>query len=482
MKTHSSVEIVPSMCSTLSRIAVALVILASAVSPAGAQGVDHFQGYSTSAALGLPGPIVQILDQFGMQTTDLGRPIRFLVPVDKNDEGIFDPFSHLTCYQIVDGSPAPPVIATNQFGSQPLVLGDPDSLCVPTEKLIFPGPVFLDHYKCYVASGAPVDVGVALVDQFQGRTALVLEPTLFCAPAEKNGEGMIDPATHLTCYSTNPIGGGPGPIPILNQFTPAVDQVELLQADTLCVPSTKQLVPPLDHFTVYDATGPDGPVVSITDQFGTQVTDLGTTDLFFVPADKNGEGIADPFSHLTCYGINDGEPGPPGVTVTNQFVTDAPIDVGLPQELCVPTEKLIAPGPIDIDHFKCYEAFGDPLDIGVGLVDQFQGFSSLVVEPFRLCNPADKNGEGIANPDDHLVCYRLQPPGGFLGVPIPIQNQFFVGQAIDIGSAFGLCVPSTKQLLPPSVPASNPRAVWMIIVLLMLTALWMLRREVRAKG
>ena len=135
------------------------------------------------------------------------------------------------------------MIATNQFGSQPLVLGDPDSLCVPTEKLIFPGPVFLDHYKCYVASGAPVDVGVALVDQFQGRTTLVLEPKLFCAPAEKNGEVMIDPVTHLTCYDTNPISGGPGPIPILNQFIPAADQLELLQADTLCVPSTKQLVP-----------------------------------------------------------------------------------------------------------------------------------------------------------------------------------------------------------------------------------------------
>jgi hypothetical protein len=466
------------MCSTLSGIAAVLLLLAAAVAPAGAQGVDHFQGYSTSPAFGLPGPIVQIQDQFGVQTTDLDRPIRFLVPVDKNDEGIFDPFSHLTCYQILDGDTPPSVISTNQFGSQPLTLGLPDSLCVPTEKLIFPGPVFLDHYKCYVASGAPVDVGVALVDQFQGRTTLVVEPKLFCAPADKNGEGIIDPVTHLTCYDTSPISGGPGPIPILNQFLPGFDQIELLQADTLCVPSTKQVVTPpaVDHFTVYDATGPPGPAVSVDDQFYSQTAQLGDTQLFMVPADKNQEGITDPFSHLTCYQMPGAVAGHPNVTVSNQFGTDQPIGVGFPKELCVPTEKLITPGPVNIDHFKCYEATGPPLDIPVTLADQFQGFPSLVVEPFRLCNPADKNGEGIANPDDHLVCYLLAPPGGFLGVPIPIQNQFFPTTQIDIGQPFALCVPSVKMLPEPAVVTGLASG------LLLLTALDRRRRRRGARA
>jgi hypothetical protein len=237
----------------------------------------------------------------------------------------------------------------------------------------------------------------------------------------------------------------------LNQFLPQTDILELLQADTLCVPSTKQLVPPLGHFTLYDATGPDGPPVTIADQFGTQVTDLGSTKLFLVPADKNGEGIADPFSHLTCYAIPDGEPGPPEVMVTNQFVTDAHINVRLPSELCVPTEKLITPGPVDIDHFKCYDVVGDPVDIDVDIADQFQGFGTLVADPFRLCNPAEKNGEIVANPDDHLVCYLLQPPGGFLGIPVPIQNQFFADQSsVDVGTAIALCVPSAKAVPEPS--------------------------------
>jgi hypothetical protein len=131
--------------------------------------------------------------------------------------------------------------------------------------------------------------------------------------------------------------------------------------------------------------------------------------------------------------------------VTNQFVTDAHITVRIPMELCVPTEKLITPGPVDIDHFKCYDVIGDPVDVNLDVADQFQGFGTLVADPFRLCNPAEKNGEPVANPDDHLVCYNLVPPGGFLGTPIPIQNQFFPNQfSVDVGAAFGLCVPSAK--------------------------------------
>jgi len=415
---------------------------------------DHFQSYPTTPGTGLDGPVVQIVDQFGSQTTDLGAPIRFLVPANKNNEGIDDPISHLTCYQITDGVAGPPVISTNQFGAQPLTLGDPDSLCVPTEKLISPGLVDLDHYKCYVAAGAPVDLGVGLIDQFQARSTLVVEPKLFCTPADKNGEGIDDPLTHLTCYSTNPVGQSPGLIPISNQFV-AVDQIELLGPDLLCAPSTKEVIPLLEHFMVYRATGPDGPQVAIADQFGTQNTDLGGVSLFMVPVDKNGEGIFDPFTHLSCHDIEEPAPPPLGdVTVTNQFGTDQPLDIGLPRELCVPTEKLIAPGPIDGEHYRCWEASdpsGASLGIGVSLVDQFQGLGTFVMEPFRLCNPADKNGEGVQNPDSHLVCYTLQPESDILGLAIPIQNQFFALANVDVEDAFALCAPSVKTVPEPGV-------------------------------
>jgi hypothetical protein len=174
-----------------------------------------------------------------------------------------------------------------------------------------------------------------------------------------------------------------------------------------------------------------------------------------VPAEKNAEQVFDPFTHLTCYDIEDPVLPPPGdVTVTNQFGVDQPIDVGIARELCVPTEKLIAPGPIDGDHFRCWEASdpsGGALGIGVVLIDQFQVLTTTVMEPFRLCNPVDKNGEGILDRYTHLVCYTLQPEGDFLGLAIPIQNQFFGLANVDIAEPFVLCAPSTKQLPEPTV-------------------------------
>ena len=71
---------------------VAATWLLTSPTPAGAQGagtLDHFRVYPNAAGFGLDGPIVQIDDQFGTQQTDLGRPIQFMVPVDKNDEGMY---------------------------------------------------------------------------------------------------------------------------------------------------------------------------------------------------------------------------------------------------------------------------------------------------------------------------------------------------------------------------------------------------------
>ncbi len=463
---------------TPSLLAVAVVsaigLLASATA---ANAVDHFRVYPNSVGFGLDGPIVQIDDQFGSQMTDLQNPIRFMVPVSKNSEPLVDPFSHLTCYQIIDGAAGPAVISTNQFGAQPLTLGVPDSLCAPTEKLIFPGPVNIDHYKCYLASGPAIDVGVSLQDQFGQGSAIVLIPRLFCTPASKNGEAVIDDVTHLTCYDTTPPGPAPGPMPILNQFLPAADVLQLQEADMLCAPSTKQVVAPQpDHFQSYPAVqagGSDGPIVTIDDQFGSQTTDLGGVVRFWVPADKNDEGIDDPFSHLTCYDIVDGVAGPPVIS-TNQFGAQ-PLTLGVPASLCVPTEKLIFPGPVDVDHYKCYEATGAPIDVGVSIVDQFQGRTTLVLEPKLFCTPASKNGEGIEDVDTHMTCYSTNPLGQPPGL-IPILNQFLPGSVqIELLGPDLLCAPSTKEVVS-QVPALPALGVGALILAMMGTVFARARR------
>ena len=248
----------------------------------------------------------------------------------------------------------------------------------------------------------------------------------------------------------------PGACSILNQFLPNPDQLDLLEADMLCAPSTKQIQPPpgADHFQGYPAApaaGNDGPIVRIDDQFGSQTTDLGPPIRFLVPVDKNDEGLGDPISHLTCYRMTDGVSGP-AVISTNQFGAQ-PLTLGAPDSLCVPTEKLITPGPVDLDHYKCYAASGAPLDVGVVLLDQFQARTALVLEPTLFCTPADKNGEGIQDPDTHLVCYIVAPEGGFLGLEISIWNQFFnfAPGEIEVAQPFAVCAPSAKEVPEPSV-------------------------------
>ncbi len=62
----------------------------------------------------------------------------------------------------------------------------------------------------------------------------------------------------------------------------------------------------------------------------------------------------------------------------------------------------------DLDHFKCYKAKSRFPNKVVELVDQFGPATVIVQRPERLCNPVDKNGEGINDPTAHLTCYKAK--------------------------------------------------------------------------
>ncbi len=230
----------------------------------------------------------------------------------------------------------------------------------------------------------------------------------------------------------------------------------------------------LDHFLLYTVkTTKDTPafeerVVTLEDQFDepgqSRVFEVKKVKRLGNPADKNGEGISDPETHLVGYNIkrDKGEPAHvpvTGITVTNQFGSLS-VDTVVPKLLLVPSAKdldepvppLEAPGT---DHFKCYAiqiTEGTPAFVPtpVTVVDQFEQSKLYdVLQPVRLCNPVDKNGEGIASPDDHLVCYEVLPAAG---APehvrvndIHIDNQFGPLQ-LDALDGNELCVPSEKQL------------------------------------
>lgn len=241
----------------------------------------------------------------------------------------------------------------------------------------------------------------------------------------------------------------------------------------------------IEHFFYYGATGPDGPPVDVEDQFGPQPQglDLGPVVSFLVPVAKNAELVANDASHLTGYAMPGVQPDVAHVIATHQFGS-WPLQIGPAVQLLVPTQVPDGPqGPLEIDHFACYEASGHSLDQTVSLVDFFHpgtGVARVVRRPFLFCNPAAKNEEGIFNSEDHLTCYRTEPVGTPVGFLL-IQNQFSppTPYGIEVESDMGLCLPSKKQIAQIDVPGVPEWGLAALAASLLCASAWLARRTWR---
>jgi hypothetical protein len=109
----------------------------------------------------------------------------------------------------------------------------------------------------------------------------------------------------------------------------------------------------------------------------------------------------------------------------------------------------------NLDHYKCYKVkdLKNPKfsTATVSLTDQFgiNDGSFEVKKPFLFCNPADKNGQGILNVDDHLTCYKVKGPK-LLPADRPkvvVGNQLGTIQ-LEAKKAVMLCLPSAETALP----------------------------------
>jgi hypothetical protein len=107
-----------------------------------------------------------------------------------------------------------------------------------------------------------------------------------------------------------------------------------------------------------------------------------------------------------------------------------------------------------LNHFKCYKTrAGVPFTpTMVHLTDQFGGNNTQVVRPFRLCNPADKNSEGMIDPTAHAMCYQIRDTGGRLAHRnVLVQNQFGE-QVLTVLRPETYCVPASKNSVPVAQP------------------------------
>ncbi|MBI4490025.1 MAG: hypothetical protein HY694_13130, partial [Deltaproteobacteria bacterium] len=119
-----------------------------------------------------------------------------------------------------------------------------------------------------------------------------------------------------------------------------------------------------------------------------------------------------------------------------------------------------------LDHFLCYSARRTPgtsnFPPRIALEDQFEEGIFEVHRPERLCNPADKNSEGINDLKTHLLGYEMDPD--FVEEPainitnIKVQNQFHPAGSelvVDLIETGRLLVPANKDRNNPVEPPDN---------------------------
>jgi hypothetical protein len=114
----------------------------SGVPAATAMNPNHYHCYAVKQVQTKP-RTVGLIDQFqSAHPVTVANPVMLCAPVQKNEEKSPDMTTHLTCYQVEGAKPVNKrVQVTNQFGTQTLDVGDSRMLCVPSLKSLDIGPI-----------------------------------------------------------------------------------------------------------------------------------------------------------------------------------------------------------------------------------------------------------------------------------------------------------------------------------------------------
>jgi len=81
----------------------------------------------------------------------------------------------------------------------------------------------------------------------------------------------------------------------------------------------------------------------------------------------------------------------------------------------------------------------------VNLVDQFEDVDMTVGRPYRMCNPVDKDDEGIIDPTEHEMCYQVRDATPrFNRYDVLVENQFGK-QNLVVTKPDTLCTPAEKD-------------------------------------
>lgn len=208
---------------------------------------------------------------------------------------------------------------------------------------------------------------------------------------------------------------------------------------------------------------PNPPGVSLVDRFGSSTVEVKRSVGLCAPTDPNGErpGAELHADHLKHYPIKNAVVPKP-VFPTRMRVVDRfnpggqLLDLTGQSHLLVPAAKSLElpppePSAPTIDHLECYEVSPSaraPKFVPVRrfpVEDQFGPLTLDVRKPKHLCHPVDKNGEGVRDPDGHLLCYRARQVDRVRFAkrsPVFVHDQLGP-ETLDVTRPVQLCVPAS---------------------------------------
>ncbi len=212
-----------------------------------------------------------------------------------------------------------------------------------------------DHFLCHPTKLKSPST-VTLADELGSGTYVAYVLDGLCAPADKNGEGVVDTTTHLTSWRLRG-PDTPASVEVDNQFGRFV--LDLGRTDSLLVPANKSHAPAppppapdpadhaVDHYRCLRATlHPDSPrpparlEVDVSDQFGAdRIARIAKPTRLCVPTDKNHEGVRGS-DWLLCFRAKV-RPGHPAALVrTHDQLGLRSHKVRSGNELCLPTRRV----------------------------------------------------------------------------------------------------------------------------------------------
>jgi hypothetical protein len=214
---------------------------------------DAMLCYKTKPSSAFASVEVSVADAFETSIATVSRPGTLCTPARVNGAALVDADTHLVGYRL--GREAAhdkrQLRIGTALGVAVLETIKPDGLLVPAAKRLEPpAPLApdpeehaVDHFQCYKArhrDGLRSAAGQPVADQFQDRALDLKKITRLCAPADKDGEGVKDPAGFLLCYQAKPARGQPKHTPVAGIHT--TDQFGSLELRTLkegevCVPA-----------------------------------------------------------------------------------------------------------------------------------------------------------------------------------------------------------------------------------------------------